>query len=206
LKIDTEGHDCVILQGLYEYNRIFPDDIIFETNELTPYDEVTRVINLLKTIGYEIVTRDYNTHLRFNPLQDIFLKHGTDKYNNHVNGHTYHIKYNELFKTLRHENIKIFEMGIGSIRKESPSSMHDYHEVLGYMPGSSHRAWREYFTHPKTKIYGGDIDESICDEKMFFKVNQLDPIELQNVFEKVGECDIIIDDGLHTQEASKIMF
>ena len=68
LKIDTEGHDCVILRGLHEYlttkpGAVNPDNIIFESNELTPEDEVTAVVELFKGLGYHVIERGYNTHL-----------------------------------------------------------------------------------------------------------------------------------------------
>jgi len=136
-------------------------------------------------------------------LKSIFLKHGTDKFNGHPTGHTYHVKYEELFRDLRNKKIKLFEMGIGTINPDVKSSMFDY---PNYRPGSSHRAWREYFTHPETEIFGGDIDKTICDEQQFFHTDQLDPSSLEKTFEPLGHFDIIIDDGLHTQEASKTMF
>jgi glycosyltransferase involved in cell wall biosynthesis len=143
------------------------------------------------------------TEIRLPSLKSIFLKHGTDKFNGHPNGHTYHNKYEELFKDLRNEKIKLFEMGIGTVIPDAKSTMFVY---PNYRPGSSHRAWREYFTHPETEIFGGDIDETICDEKQFFQTDQLDPSSLEKTFESLGQFDIIIDDGLHTQEAAKIMF
>jgi len=69
LKIDTEGHDCVILEGFYDYYLncdvapTLPDDIHFESNELTPYETVTDIIQKFKTFGYRTVERGYNTHL-----------------------------------------------------------------------------------------------------------------------------------------------
>ena len=62
MKIDTEGHDCVILQGFYECG-VRPDDIHFESNELTPHETVTDTIKLFETLGYRTVERGYNTHL-----------------------------------------------------------------------------------------------------------------------------------------------
>ena len=69
LKIDTEGHDCVVLQGFYEYYLncdvlpSYPDDIYFESNELTPYETVTDIIQKFESFGYNVVDRGYNTHL-----------------------------------------------------------------------------------------------------------------------------------------------
>jgi glycosyltransferase involved in cell wall biosynthesis len=68
LKLDTEGHDCVILKGFHEYLKTKkgacpPDDIIFETNELTPTNEVENIVRLFSD-KYTVVERAYNTHLR----------------------------------------------------------------------------------------------------------------------------------------------
>ena len=69
MKIDTEGHDCIILRGLYEYLRYLPDhfhprEIKFESNENTKSEVVDSVISLYESIGYYVVIRDYNTVLK----------------------------------------------------------------------------------------------------------------------------------------------
>lgn len=136
-------------------------------------------------------------------MGDIFFKHKTDKLSAHPNGHCYSIKYEELFEPLRHKKIRLFEMGIGSVG-DFESSM-KYYQSTGYKPGASLRAWREYFTHPETEIFGGDIDGTICDDKTTFQIDQTNPEKLKNLFDKIGKFDIIIDDGLHTREAAQTM-
>jgi len=141
-------------------------------------------------------------------LGDIFLKHKTDKLNRHANGHNYSIKYEKLFDDMRHKPVKLFEMGMGTVNPKIKNSMVD-HQQLGYTPGASHRSWKEYFDHPQTQIFGGDIDPDTCDGKQFFHVDQTNTTELNTLFTKLdtdNKFDIIIDDGLHTQEASKTMF
>ena len=138
-------------------------------------------------------------------LGEVFLRHKTDKLGLHSYNHSYNKKYEELFEPLRHKKLRIFEMGIGSISGDYDSSMIN-HVPLAYKPGSSHRAWREYFTHPETEVYGGDIDGSICDNIHTFQVDQTNKEQLESLFNKLGKFDIIIDDGLHTSEASKSMF
>jgi hypothetical protein len=101
-------------------------------------------------------------------------------------------------------------MGMGTINPNIKSSMVD-HQQLGYSPGASHRSWKEYFDHPQTQIFGGDIDPDTCDGKQFFHVDQTNKTDLNTLFTKLqldtdNKFDIIIDDGLHTQEASKTMF
>ena len=50
LKIDTEGHDCVILNGLFKYletkdKEYYPTRILFESNEWTPVETVDATID-----------------------------------------------------------------------------------------------------------------------------------------------------------------
>ena len=59
LKIDTEGHDCVILNGILDSSeKIYPRKINFESNGLVPEDEVNSTINKLISLGYTIISRD----------------------------------------------------------------------------------------------------------------------------------------------------
>lgn len=69
IKIDTEGHDCIILRGLYEYLRYLPDNfhpkkIKFESNENTKSDVIDSIISLYKSLDYYLVTRGYDTVLK----------------------------------------------------------------------------------------------------------------------------------------------
>lgn len=63
LKIDTEGSDCHILLNLEKYllsksQSYRPEEIIFESNHLTPKHLVDEVINRYDKLGYEVVSRD----------------------------------------------------------------------------------------------------------------------------------------------------
>ncbi len=58
LKLDTEGHDCIILLD-YIKNCIlnpslFPDKILFENNRLTPKESVDKVIKAFQKYGYKV--------------------------------------------------------------------------------------------------------------------------------------------------------
>lgn len=69
LKIDTEGHDCTILESYITYLKtqdptFLAKKIIFESNILTPADRITETINQLKDLGYQLVYRNENTFLR----------------------------------------------------------------------------------------------------------------------------------------------
>ena len=70
LKIDTEGHDCIILNALYSYIKylptiFYPKKILFETNEHSKPASVDELIDLFAKIGYKIQSRGYDTVLIF---------------------------------------------------------------------------------------------------------------------------------------------
>lgn len=52
LKIDTEGHDTIILNDFLDTCDIIPNKIQFECNVLSEKKEVTKLIDRLKKIGY----------------------------------------------------------------------------------------------------------------------------------------------------------
>ena len=61
LKIDTEGHDCKIIQNILISNTILPNEILFEYNVLTNIDEFKNTIDLLNKKGYYEVERGFDT-------------------------------------------------------------------------------------------------------------------------------------------------
>lgn len=57
LKIDTEGHDAVILNQIADSQlTIFPKKIVFEKNELSDHSLLDQSINKLLSLGYELIT------------------------------------------------------------------------------------------------------------------------------------------------------
>jgi FkbM family methyltransferase len=64
LKIDTEGHDCIILNNYITYCEknpaLFAKTINFETNVLSLVDDQEAVINRLLNNGYKLVSRNVN--------------------------------------------------------------------------------------------------------------------------------------------------
>ena len=69
LKIDTEGHDVVILKKFYEdiqNNFDLPHVILFETNTLSNIDEVNQIISLFQSKGYDLISRNHDTTLQLN--------------------------------------------------------------------------------------------------------------------------------------------
>ena len=70
LKIDTEGHDCIILQTLYSYLRnmpseYYPRQILFETNENTASSIVDQTLELFFSMGYQLQYRGYDTLITY---------------------------------------------------------------------------------------------------------------------------------------------
>lgn len=53
LKIDTEGHDCVILNDFLDTCTIKPKTIQFESNVLSNQDQVKAVVKRLEKLGYK---------------------------------------------------------------------------------------------------------------------------------------------------------
>ena len=70
LKIDTEGHDYVILTHFLDEimgdNRLLPHNILFESNILTSSEHVDDLIVKLIVFGYELISTGENTRLKLN--------------------------------------------------------------------------------------------------------------------------------------------
>lgn len=112
------------------------------------------------------------------------IVYGSDKWGTHW----YAQHYARHFRDRRRQRLKILEIGIGGY--DDPES-----------GGGSLRMWRTYF--PNSRIYGIDIvDKSPHDERRIWtlKGSQSDEEFLATVMEKMGEVDIVIDDGSHRNE------
>lgn len=69
LKVDTEGHDCVILKKFLEdlnNNCLLPHTIQFETNVLTNPSTVSEMLILFLNKGYDIVSMGHDAIIRLN--------------------------------------------------------------------------------------------------------------------------------------------
>jgi len=65
LKIDTEGHDFVIIRDMLKTN-IRPEKLVFEANVLYSNEEIESIVSELKYYGYVLVHRDsQNIVMRF---------------------------------------------------------------------------------------------------------------------------------------------
>ena len=123
LKIDTEGHDCIILQKFieeYDNNLILPHNIKFETNKLTSKYVVRDTINFLNNIGYDLISSclksDTYVKLNLNKLKkrNIF----TDKINNYIIKNDFdenNLLYDNTFDSAKQYCIKINGTGINFI-------------------------------------------------------------------------------------------
>ena len=115
-------------------------------------------------------------------LQEIGLKYGTDKSRNQHYGITYLQLYEKYLKDRREESLNILEIGV--------------------LEGSSVRAFSEFL--PNSNIIGLDIDPR-C------KINESNKIEIfigsqdsekirDEIKEKYGELDFVLDDGSHVNQ------
>lgn len=118
--------------------------------------------------------------------------------------HDYASIYEIIFSTIRFQVRSILEVGIGTNDPRIPSSMGE-----SGTPGASLRVWRDYF--PSAEVIGLDIDNKVLfkeDRISTFQCDQTDPISIGNFFKccQVKSFEIIIDDGLHTEEAASVFF
>lgn len=135
-------------------------------------------------------------------LCNIMEKHGSDK---SVRNHNYTLVYSKLFESIRHNILRIFELGLGTNNTDILSNM-----GRDGRPGASLYGWAEYFNN--SKIFGADIDKRIlfntdristfyCDQTSAQIINELwSNINLNENF------DIIIEDGLHKFDANVCFF
>tara|TARA_R100000742_G_C4273590_1_gene93183 strand:- start:711 stop:1325 length:615 start_codon:yes stop_codon:yes gene_type:complete len=67
MKIDTEGSDCGIVRqaiDLVNNTNIVIQEVTFETNELTPHQEIFSTFDLLERNGWVAVEKGYNSTFR----------------------------------------------------------------------------------------------------------------------------------------------
>lgn len=68
LKIDTEGHDCIIMEDYLSFveskKELLADNIIFESNSLSNQNMVKSIIDKCVSLGYEIIKTGENTVLK----------------------------------------------------------------------------------------------------------------------------------------------
>ena len=90
------------------------------------------------------------------PLCEIMVKYGSDKgsLNTIYCKHNFTTFYYSIFKDIQHNNLRVFELGLGTNDVTMPSNM-----GVDGKPGASLYGWREFFCN--SKIFGADIDQKI---------------------------------------------
>jgi len=140
-------------------------------------------------------------------LCEIMSKHGSDKSekpsHGKLPGHNYTKFYYELFNEIKNNELKFFELGMGTNNPNIESNM-----TINGLPGASLVGWSEFFKN--SKIYGADIDVNILfntDKIETFFCDQTSPQIIKQLWNQKQldfEFDIIIEDGLHEFNANKI--
>jgi len=141
------------------------------------------------------------------PLCEIMGLNKSDKGSINItqSWHNYTTLYYSLFKDLKYNPLRIFELGLGTNNMDVPSNMGS-----GGRPGASLYGWKEFF--PNANIFGADIDSRILfntDRISTFYCDQTKPEVIQNMWntpELTEGFDIIIEDGLHTYSANVCFF
>lgn len=140
-------------------------------------------------------------------LCKIMGNHGSDKGHENIidSWHNYTTVYDVLFSKMQKDNIRVFELGLGTNNPTIPSNM-----GINGRPGASLRGWAEYFEN--AQIFGADIDSNILfneDRIQTFYCDQTKPSIIKNMWnspELSDNFDIIIDDGLHKFVANLCFF
>jgi hypothetical protein len=163
-------------------------------NQLTSFFpfEVTSLLNHDNELQKHFV---HSNSKRSKILGDIFQKLGSDK-----KFHGYQGVYQAVIDDVlsRTSRVKLLEIGIGTNYLDVKSNM-----GINGIPGASLRSFRDFIPH--SNIYGADIDSRILFEEdriKTFHVDQMSEQSLNSLMLEVGNCDVLIDDGLHTSEAN----
>ena len=136
------------------------------------------------------------------PLCRIMEKYGSDKGSVTNKGrHNYTKYYYELFKPIKNNKLRIFELGLGTNNIKIPSNM-----GINGSPGASLKGWKEFFIN--SDIFGADIDRDILFSEERIKsyyCDQTSPSSIMDMWDHtdlIKNFDIIIEDGLHTFDAN----
>jgi len=133
-------------------------------------------------------------------LCTLLKKHGSDKKDLvKYDGHNYSNLYFEIFNSIKHLQLNILELGMGTNNPNIPSTM-----GINGNPGASLFAWEQFF--PSSNIFGADIDKDILFNRgriKTFYCDQTDANSVNNLWDSINQqMNIIIEDGLHEYEAN----
>jgi hypothetical protein len=126
------------------------------------------------------------------PIEFYFEKYFSDK---NVNG--YSDVYNDVFSPWKNNNIRLLEIGIGTLNPTHSNMLFWKDKHPEYLPGASLRAFKDYF--PNGTIYGIDTQpDCIINESQIITglVDSTNKIECDDYFYGL-KFDFIIDDGDH---------
>ena len=155
-------------------------------------------VNILIVYSMNMMDIHVSPSLTLTELCTLMGKHGSDKggvYNPPYPRHCYTKYYYELFSPIKHNHLRIFELGIGS------TNNYPYNMGANGRPGGSLRGWREFF--PNAHIYSADIDRSILVNEERIQTFYCDQGSKESILDMWNnpalqeEFDIIIDDGCH---------
>jgi len=140
-------------------------------------------------------------------LCEIMGRYGSDKgsINIEYSHHNYTTFYYSIFKNLRENQLRVFELGLGTNNTNISSNMGP-----GGKPGASHFGWSEFFYN--SHIFGADIDSNILfntNKIKTFYCDQTNPEIIKKMWvepDLQDNFDIIVEDGLHTFNANVIFF
>lgn len=134
---------------------------------------------------------------------------GSDKGEININEswHNYTLLYNKLFEKKRNNNLRLFELGLGTDNPNISSNMCWHTKCV---PGASLIGWSKYFKNGS--IFGADIDRNILFQTNTIKTyycDQTNPNDIKKLWnekELDEQFDIIIEDGLHEYHANVCFF
>lgn len=178
LSLESDGK----IKGYENSNEVFWKE---EGEDLIFFNSKKETTTIFKKIGDEYVDGKKWHYLK--PYSSLFpFTENIEKYKTDKFYHNLLPFYENKFKYIKNENIKIIEVG-----------------CLGY---ASIKYWLDYF--PNAKVYGLDVNLGNFNHERFefFQVNQRDKNKLNEVASKIGEIDIVIDDGAHTYDETKNVF
>jgi hypothetical protein len=155
--------------GIYDTIKL-KEGYYYDVNCCRPYSKYKDAIDDV----IEIVLERYNSKkIKNDSFYNLGKKYNTDK----VGYHRYDRFYPLFLESYRNKNFKLFEVGCGNDK-------------------ASFNMWHEYF--PLSSIYVMDISEEHKTERgIVFKGDQSKQKDLILAIEKVGKCEVIIDDGSH---------
>jgi SAM-dependent methyltransferase len=141
------------------------------------------------------------------PLCEIMGHNKSDKGHTDIisSYHNYTTFYYSIFKNIRNEKVRVFELGLGTNNVNVPSNM-----GANGRPGASLYGWAEFF--PNAQIFGADIDKDVLfntDQIRTYYCDQTNKTVIQSMWETPAlqdGFDILIDDGLHTFAANVCFF